>query len=57
MTFEESLKTLEEMSNKIRSEETSLDDAIKCYEDGMKAYNECTELLTNAKQKIETFNK
>ena len=30
MSFEDSMKKLEEMSEKIRCEDTSLDEAIKC---------------------------
>lgn len=55
MSFETSMKRLEALSEKIRAEETSLDEAIKCYEEGMKCYNECNKILNNAKQKIETF--
>lgn len=57
MSFETSMKKLEELSEKIRDEETSLDEAIKCYEDGIRYYTECTEILNNARQKIETFSK
>ena len=56
MNFETSMKKLEELSEKIRDEETSLDEAIKCYEDGIRCYTECIEILDNAKQKIETFS-
>lgn len=56
MSFETSMKRLEALSEKIRAEETSLDEAIKCYEEGMKCYNECNKILNNAKQKIETFS-
>ncbi|MDD7215209.1 MAG: exodeoxyribonuclease VII small subunit [Anaerovoracaceae bacterium] len=56
MSFETSMKRLEELSEKIRDEETSLDEAIKCYEEGMQCYKECSEILNNAKQKIETFS-
>ena len=56
MSFESSMKKLEELSEKIRDEETSLDEAIKCYEEGMQCYKECSEILNNAKQKIETFS-
>lgn len=56
MSFESSMKKLEEMSEKIRSEETTLDEAIRCYEEGIRCYNECSEILKNAKQKIETFS-
>ncbi len=57
MSFEESMKKLEEMSEKIRHEETTLEEAIKCYEEGMKAYNTCSEILSDAKQKIEIIRK
>lgn len=57
MSFETSMKKLEELSEKIRDEETSLDEAIKCYEDGIRCYNECNEILNSARQKIETFSK
>ncbi len=57
MSFESSMKKLEEMAELIRDEETSLDEAIKCYEEGIKCYNECNDILKNAKQKIEVFSK
>ena len=57
MSFETSMKKLEELSEKIRDEETSLDEAIKCYEEGIRCYTERTDILNNAKQKIETFSK
>ncbi len=55
MTFEESMKKLEAMSEKIRDEKTSLDEAIKCYEEGIKCYKACEEILNSAKQKIEIY--
>ncbi len=57
MSFELSMKKLEEMSDKIRNNNTSLDEAILCYEEGIKAYDECNEILNKAKQKIETYTK
>lgn len=33
MTFEEALQKLEDMSEMIRDEETSVDEAVKCYEE------------------------
>lgn len=56
MSFETSMKRLEELSEIIRNDETSLDEAIKCYEEGMRCYAECNEILNSAKQKIETFS-
>lgn len=57
MSFESSMAKLEEMAELIRDEETTLDDAIKCYEEGIKCYNDCSEILKNAKQKIEVYSK
>lgn len=51
-TFEESLEKLRKAAEKIKSEDTTLEDSIKCYEEGMKYYNECNEILRNAEQKI-----
>lgn len=55
--FEESLKKLEEISDKLKSENISLDDAIKNYEEGIKYYKECSDILEKANQKIETLTK
>ena len=52
-SFEESLRKLRETAEKIKSDDTSLEDSIKCYEEGMKYYNECNEILKTAEQKIE----
>lgn len=55
MTFEESLKKLEEMSEKIKGDDITLEEAIKCYEEGIKSYEECSKILKNARQKIEIY--
>ncbi len=55
--FETVLKKLEETSQKLKSEEISLADAIKSYEEGIKYYNECNDILEKASQKIETLTK
>lgn len=55
-TFEESLEKLRNAAEKIKGEDTSLEDSIKCYEEGMKYYNECNEILKNAEQKIELMD-
>ena len=57
MTFEETLKKLEEASEKLRSQDTSLEDAIKSYEEGIKYDRQCTEILDDASQRIETLTK
>lgn len=53
--FEKALGELQKMSDRIKSPDTDLEDAIKCYEEGMNYYRVCNEILETAKQKIETF--
>ena len=53
--FEKALRELQTMAEKIKSQETSLEEAISCYEEGMKYYKTCSNILEQAKQKIETF--
>ncbi len=53
--FEKALTKLQELSDKIKSQDTTLEEAIECYEEGMKYYKTCSDILENAKQKIETF--
>jgi exodeoxyribonuclease VII small subunit len=55
-SFEQSMDKLREMSEKIKSPDTSLEESIKCYEEGMKYYEKCSNILADAKQKIETFD-
>ena len=55
--FEESLRKLEEASENLKKDNISLEDALKNFEEGIRLYNECSEILNNAKQKIETYVK
>lgn len=57
MNFEASIKKLEEMAELIRDEQTTLDDALKYYEEGIRCYKTCNDILEKAKQKIEVFSK
>lgn len=56
MTFEEALIQLELAADKIKKEGVTLEDAMKSYEEGIGYYKKCSEILSNAKQKIETFS-
>jgi exodeoxyribonuclease VII small subunit len=38
-------------------EDTPLDEAIEQYEEGIRYYQRCSEILQNAKQKIQQFDK
>ena len=49
--FEESLKKLEKISTSLKAEDITLEDAIKQYEE------ECSEILQDAQQRIETLTK
>lgn len=53
--FEKALQELQEMSERIKAQDTDLEEAISCYEEGMKYYRICDEILETAKQKVETF--
>lgn len=55
--FEESLKKLEEISTGLKAEDITLEDAIKQYEEGIRCYKECSEMLQNAQHRIETLTK
>jgi len=54
--FEETMVKLEEVANSLQSDEITLEEAIKKYEDGIKFYHQCIEILDKAKQKIEYLN-
>ena len=54
--FEKSMAELEELTRKISNPETDLETAIRCFEDGMKHYKKCLQILNSAEQKIETYD-
>lgn len=56
-TFEEALKQLEQASENLKKENISLEDALKNFEEGIALYDECSGILKEAKQKIETYNR
>ena len=55
--FEESLKKLEKISTSLKAEDITLEDAIKHYEEGIRYDKECSEILQDAQQRIETLTK
>ncbi len=52
-SFENNLKNLEKIVEKLESGECGLDESIKLYTDGVKLSAECKQQLENARQKIE----
>lgn len=57
IVFEDVLKKLEAASEKLKSENTTLAEAITNYENGIKYYKECKDILEKANQKIETLSR
>lgn len=55
LTFEQAYQKLEKIAEQLNSNDISLDESIKLYEEGIKLSNFCTQALKNAKQKIETL--
>ena len=47
-TFEESMAELEKIAKELESDNLTLDESIKKFEEGMKLSKECKETLDNA---------
>ncbi len=57
MSFEEALAGLEKSAEILKRDGTTLEAAMESFEQGIEYYNYCSEMLNNAKQKIEFFEK
>ncbi|MBP8718092.1 MAG: exodeoxyribonuclease VII small subunit [Candidatus Atribacteria bacterium] len=57
ISFEESLKRLEEIVEELEKGELSLDEALKLYEEGMYFSDRCLEKLNESKQKVEKLTR
>ena len=55
-TFEEALEKLEQSSENLKKENITLEEALKSFVDGITYYDQCSEILNSAKQKIETYS-
>ena len=56
-TFEESLKKLEKIVEKLEDGNVNLDDSIKSFEEGVALVKECQKQLSDAEIKIQTLLK
>ena len=56
LTYEESYEKLEEILMKLESKNTSLDESLSLYEEGIKLFKHCNKLLEDAQLKISKFN-
>ncbi len=52
LSYEESIKELEQIVKELENGELTLDDSIKKFEKGMELSKHCSELLENAEKKI-----
>ena len=57
MSFEEALAGLEKSAEILKKDGTTLETAMESFEQGIEYYNYCSEMLNNAKQKIEFFER
>ena len=53
MNIEETFKTLDDILNRLEDKDTSLEDALKEYEKGMKLVKECNDSLDKVEKKIQ----
>ena len=56
LTYEQAYSKLEEILNKLETNNASLDESLKLFEEGIKLYATCNKLLDKAKFKISKFN-
>jgi exodeoxyribonuclease VII small subunit len=55
-SFEKSLERLREIVSRLNSGETTLDETVKLFEEGVKLSEFCRKKLEEAKLKIETLS-
>ena len=55
LTFEECIKKLETIAEKLEGGETTLEESISLYEEGMQLSKQCSKILGEAQQKIITL--
>lgn len=56
ISFEDALKELEEVVEKLSREDVSLEDSVRLYEEGLKLSGICSDILEKATQKITELN-
>ena len=57
LSYEEAYKSLEDILLKLESGNTSLDESLSLYEEGIRLYRHCNKLLEEATLKINKFDK
>lgn len=57
ISYEKAIERLEELVEKLNSNEISLDESLLLFEEGTKLTKDCHDMLENAKQKIVEIEK
>ena len=52
INFEEAMKQLEEIANKLEQNDLDLDKSVEFFEEGMKLSKKCSNILENAEKRI-----
>ena len=52
INFEEAMKKLENIANKLEQNDLDLNESVKIFEEGMNLSKKCSEILENAEKKI-----
>lgn len=55
MPFEEKVKRLEEIVNKIEGSDVDLEESIKLFEEGVRLSKECQSALDEAEKKVQVL--
>lgn len=56
-SFEEALNELEKITTQLKSGDTSLEDTLKLYEEGIAYYKLCKEIIEATHEKIKIYDK
>ena len=52
ISFEDAMKELEEIANKLEKNDLELDESVKVFEQGMELSKKCSEILESAEKRI-----
>ena len=56
LTYEEAMSRMEEILRILEAGNNKLEDSLKLYEEGIKLYRYCNEVLDKAELKVTQFN-
>lgn len=57
MTYESAMERMEEILRILEGGNNKLEDSLKLYEEGIKLYRYCNEVLNKAELRVTQFNK